>query len=880
MSMRRTSDLPPIDHNSNALTNDTLIEVFDKQHFSGGSVDGVTIPPCDYYDSYKYKVTGLSDDIKTYDTDNDKIPPTIANAKAVHDYINALCATSDDSKLAGEEGQVVYVNPDGTQKQTVLHTDVYLCESQEDQEKCKKRDITFAEIYKSWLCKDAYNQKALGYDTGYNTSPNGPLVFQSLQESLDFVNSKHLNFYNTYGSYPFCDDSALKAKHLSGNGALNCLSTYEYLTTKDIRGGVLYQYYFVDANQHRYLPPLPAGGPPMSVMISQNALGYPYWVYNSKMSSIVQPINAYGASMYVSPTKYSQFEICAECYSTNGDDDWIGLVAYVDDPVSGKPVRIDFVRNSSFQQKMGLSGDQPTWDDYKRVYGDDSTRRGPTWTAQYNCTKTWPWPVWNPTISTFYEPTGYPDIKKEDKRILDFKYISGEVINKDEPNNINNIWKRPWSNYKCTVWLKRHNYMLSAATSKFVPFDADPAPLEIDSTIGFDLTELSSRTINGFPNYLSAMNDGCQVGFVTCSQPNTYWKILSFNVPKTLIRTDINKKITITPFDRYPISADGLFTHEVGIGRFVKNTITDKTFYVNPYNYLKITDSSSGSVKNVQVDQILTADPKIAIATINVDNNPTTIYAPTGGSSGSTVSITSNYQNEGNEIATITVNGTPTKLYTGPLGGGGEGYKHISYCTLNTTQSTANLSINIDATNLSIISNYKSDDPNSDAIIFNNITGDNAYVSNNGILKCFIYNSNGPSNNPKYIPEDHAPNINIYITSIADAANVQSLRNFSLMFTNQQMNQGQTPIYAITTYVDNTNLTVSYKVFNCNMTNNGIQQYRRISDDGTAITQLHKYEMVIFNFNEIDSNFWREDADHGHSVFLLNKQLVEIFGSS
>ena len=93
MSMRRTSDLPPIDHNSNALTNDTLIEVFDKQHFPGGSVDGITIPPCDYYDSYKYKVTGLSDDIKIYDTNNDNTPPTIANAKAVHDYVENITAS-------------------------------------------------------------------------------------------------------------------------------------------------------------------------------------------------------------------------------------------------------------------------------------------------------------------------------------------------------------------------------------------------------------------------------------------------------------------------------------------------------------------------------------------------------------------------------------------------------------------------------------------------------------------------------------------------------------------------------------------------------------------------------------------------------------------
>lgn len=67
MSMRRTSDLPPIDHNSNLLSNDTLIEVFDKRHFPGEDKDGYRIPSSDYYDSYKYKVTGLSNDIKTYD---------------------------------------------------------------------------------------------------------------------------------------------------------------------------------------------------------------------------------------------------------------------------------------------------------------------------------------------------------------------------------------------------------------------------------------------------------------------------------------------------------------------------------------------------------------------------------------------------------------------------------------------------------------------------------------------------------------------------------------------------------------------------------------------------------------------------------------------
>ena len=67
-------------------------------------------------------------------------------------------------KLIGQEGEVVYLKPDSIKKQTILRSDILICENNDDEKKCTNAQISFKDVFESW--------NKGGFQTRFGTSGN------------------------------------------------------------------------------------------------------------------------------------------------------------------------------------------------------------------------------------------------------------------------------------------------------------------------------------------------------------------------------------------------------------------------------------------------------------------------------------------------------------------------------------------------------------------------------------------------------------------------------------------------------------------------------------------------------------------------------------
>jgi len=77
------------------------------------------------------------------------------------------------------------------------------------------------------------------------------------------------------------------------------------------------------------------------------------------------------------------------------------------------------------------------------------------------------------------------------------------------------------------------------------------------------------------------------------------FKVHKFAVPKTILRIDRNEWIEVSTTGHRETQT-GRFNDRVGIGRFVKNNATNKTFYVDVNSYPKVSEIS-GSLYDLPV---------------------------------------------------------------------------------------------------------------------------------------------------------------------------------------------------------------------------------------------------------------------------------------
>ena len=353
-------------------------------------VDGKAVH--DYINSIS---TSLSNDI-------DGSANKLVDGKAVHDYVNN---SINELGLFGQEGEVVYVTPEGTKKQTILNPIIYVCESDDDLTKSRNDSISFETIFNTWEQGDAYTRTAFGYDKDYGKSFN----FTTLNQCFDFNTKARRDYiYNLYnnGKISLNEINMYKNEMTSLTEWQPPLSTYDDFTTRQLSNNCyLAQCFLCDRRTD------PFGYPNVltsysynestpnisSLVITQNACGNIYWMYNNKLSSIIQPMNAYGAAYFVSPNMYNEFDITIECYSLGLDDDYVGFTLCKDIATSnGKtPIRIDFIRVSSPTQKLGFEtlydktgGGYKTYEEVSSYIGG---YKYPSWYSQLINIKSFPW---------------------------------------------------------------------------------------------------------------------------------------------------------------------------------------------------------------------------------------------------------------------------------------------------------------------------------------------------------------------------------------------------------------------------------------------------------------------------------------------------------
>ena len=421
------------------------------------------------------------------------------------DISSAIGLSNYQPYLFGQEGDVAYLTPnDGIKSQTILRSDIYVCENDDDLIASLASKLSFKEVFDSWCVGDMVNNKNYGYSSDYprnNRTLNECLAFQSNPTAYHWSES---NFALT--SY-----SQLTSQEPQSNWYLN-----QYFYCKPADSSMTSLVYDEDAGY-------------TSCIANMQAYGYDYWIYNNVVSSIIQPMNSIGWSFYYSPLKYTNYDIEVELASTNGDNDYIGLVAAVSEDSSGKQHVLSFIR----------------------VGGTNDKNNTYTWMAVVDA---YAWPG------------------------SDDSHIAAKATVSDDSTANTRNWR---DGGKTKVKISRRGNSLSAWTTPFYTNAA--TSYDSGSRIVLNLASVNNLTC------FSTAAGGGSVGFTTNSQPMSYYKILNLNLPKTIAKTYTNELCAFYG-DGSGTCTQGNIAKEVGIGRMLKNNATEKTFYATNSSFLKLAE--------------------------------------------------------------------------------------------------------------------------------------------------------------------------------------------------------------------------------------------------------------------------------------------------
>lgn len=72
--------------------------------------------------------------------------------------------------------------------------------------------------------------------------------------------------------------------------------------------------------------------------------GYNHWSYNDSNKTILESTNSTDFTGFVSVKKHRDYSFTVRCYSTDGDDDFNGVVAAFATDSSGKQHTLSFIR--------------------------------------------------------------------------------------------------------------------------------------------------------------------------------------------------------------------------------------------------------------------------------------------------------------------------------------------------------------------------------------------------------------------------------------------------------------------------------------------------------------------------------------------------------
>ena len=264
-----------------------------------------------------------------------------------------------------------------------------------------------------------------------------------------------------------------------------------------------------------------------------------YWVYDEQNERIRETINSKTYTGYVSPRSYSNYDVTVRCFSTNSDDDTIGLVAAFAKDANGKEHTLSFLRTPG-----GTATGNGKWFavlDYSQFAIGNNSDIGQVVLAvkEYSFPSGTPKKGWN-----YYDSTATPPI---DLR-------PGTIINMVRSGNV-----------------------FTAKCSQFGSSIIDP-----NSTITIDLDQLSET----YPT-LSLFKGSASWGYSCMSQMDSQYENISVTDPSALIFDILNNQVW--SYDPLHDNEDGTLgawrvipgspINMMGIGRFNYNSITDKLFF-------------------------------------------------------------------------------------------------------------------------------------------------------------------------------------------------------------------------------------------------------------------------------------------------------------
>lgn len=259
------------------------------------------------------------------------------------------------------------------------------------------------------------------------------------------------------------------------------------------------------------------------------------WYYDSTLNTVIQPNNSTSYNGFISPKSYSTYDISVRVYSTDGDDDTIGLVAAFAKDSNGKEHTLSFVRAAN-----GTGG--KTWVavlDY-RAFSLTSTANGQAIIIDKSDTA--------PTSGNGWSNLG-----------------SGSVINMTRNGNVFTA--------KCSQFNSN-----TIDSSTLITIDLDTW-----SNVYPSLELFKGKAPWGYSNFSQA-----QSKYENISIPND--NFIFDLVNDEVLLFNFNTKLWEVMPNTTPIEA-------IGTGRFSYNDITDKLFYNDGSNVILVSKQSSISVE-------------------------------------------------------------------------------------------------------------------------------------------------------------------------------------------------------------------------------------------------------------------------------------------
>jgi hypothetical protein len=290
-----------------------------------------------------------------------------------------------------------------------------------------------------------------------------------------------------------------------------------------------------------------------------------YWIYDDQTEGIRETRNSNTYTGYVSPRSYSNYDVTVRCFSTDGDDDTIGLVAAFAKDANGREHTLSFLRTPGGTVSSG-NGRWFAVLDYSQFAIGNNSSIGQTVLA----VKEYAFPPrngWN-----YYNPNYNPPI---DMR-------PGTIIRMVRSGNV-----------------------FTAKCSQFGSNIIDP-----NSTITIDLDQLS----DSYP-VLSLFKGSASWGYSCMSQTNSQYENISVTDPSALIFDTLNNQVW--SYDPLHDNGDGSLgdwvvipgspINMMGIGRFNYNSITDKLFFNNGKKIIRIANKLNAGDNVKIVNDVISA---------------------------------------------------------------------------------------------------------------------------------------------------------------------------------------------------------------------------------------------------------------------------------